>query len=61
MGAAVDLRSGRVAWLPSTLCCWYAGDPSAQTIEPVRYRLGSRMIILDGLRNEREGDLGRHF
>jgi hypothetical protein len=62
MGAAINLRSGRVAWLPGTLCCWYkGGQGETQEIEPVHYRRDSRLIVLNGMRNEREGDLGTHL
>jgi len=62
MGAAIDRRSGRVIWLPGTLCCWYSGaQEAANGIEPVRYRLDSRLLVLNGMRDEREGDLGTHL
>lgn len=62
MGAAVDVRSGHVAWLPGgTICCWFSGSKTqARDINPVRYRLDSRLLVLNGLRHEREGDLGQH-
>lgn len=66
MGAAIDVRSGKVAWLPGTLCCWYAGDfdhepgSAPVEVEPVRYRLDSRLLVLTGRRNERDGDDGEH-
>ncbi len=63
MGAAIDVRSGRVTWLPGdTICCWFSGpQEQAQDIDPVRYRLHSRLLVLNGLRGEREGDLGQHY
>ncbi len=62
MGAAIDVRSGHVTWLPGdTICCWFSGSQGQERdIDPVRYRLHSRLLILDGLRHEREGDLGQH-
>lgn len=59
MGAAVNLRTGRVAWLPGTICCW-PSDADAN-FEPVVARLTSTLIVLSGLRNEKEGDQGAHF
>lgn len=62
-GAAVDLRSGRVTWLPGgTLCCWGSGPQGpAREVVPLRYRLDSRLLVLDGARHEREGDQGEHY
>ena len=62
MGAAIDVRSGHVTWLPGgTICCWFSGPQSGKRdINPVRYRLDSRLLVLNGLRHEREGDLGQH-
>lgn len=59
MGAAVDLRTGHAAWLPGTLCCWPADVDDR--FEPVKFRLDSTLVVLSGLRNEREGDQGTHF
>ncbi len=62
MGAAIDLRSGHVTWLPGTICCWIpVPGPMVPDAEPVRYRRDSRLLILNGLRDEREGDLGEHY
>ena len=61
MGAAIDVRSGRVTWLPGTLCCWYPDAfADASEAEPLRFRLDSRLLILTGARNERNGDLAEH-
>ena len=62
MGAAVDVRSGRVTWLPGdTICCWFPGPQTqARHTDPVRFRLDRRLLVLSGLRHEREGDLGQH-
>lgn len=62
IGAAINVASGRVTWLPGTVCCWFSGaQAQAQDVEPVRYRRDSRLIVLNGMRNEREDDLGRHY
>jgi hypothetical protein len=56
MGAAIDARTGRVARLPGTICCW------PQNVEdPLEFRLDSALISLSGLRNEKEGDQGVHY
>jgi len=59
MGAAVNLKTGHVVWLPSTLCCWPA-DADAN-FQPVIFRVNSSLIVLSGLRDEKEGDQGTHF
>ena len=62
MGAAINVRTGAVIWLPGTLCCWYSDEVAApDKVEPLRYRLDSRLLVLTGLRNEREGDGGDHY
>ena len=61
MGAAIDLRTGVVSWLPGTLCCWYSDEATApDTVEPLRYRLDSRLLVLTGRRDERNDDAGTH-
>lgn len=44
---ALNARTGRVSWLPFTICCW---EPS--TDGATEARLSSRLIVLRGLRNE---------
>jgi hypothetical protein len=44
---AINARTGKVAWLPFSLCCWEPADA-----EPTDARLGSRLIVLRGLRGE---------
>lgn len=53
--AALDAKTGRVAWLPFTLCCWNVSIP-----EPVLFRLDSDLLILNGQRNE-AGAPGPHY
>lgn len=61
-GAAIDVRTGRVVWLPGTLCCWYPDRTSTlDMVEPLRFRLNSRLLIMRGRRNERDGDDGDHY
>lgn len=62
MGAAVDVRTGAVIWLPGSLCCWYSDEQATpDDVEPLRFRLDSRLLVLTGRRNERDGDGGTHF
>ena len=64
-GAAVAVRPARVTWRPGALGGGTAGDAGpagpAPEVEPVRYRLDSRLILLTGRRNERDGDDGEHY
>lgn len=62
LGAVVDLKTGRVHWLPQRLCCWPYGEPPYPS--PAAFRLDSRLIVLTGARGETEregGDVGVHF
>ena len=55
MGAAVDLKTGRVTWVPDTLCCWWEpDDDAANEVEPMEFRLDSRLIIFHGMFGENE-------
>ncbi len=59
MGAAIDAKTGRVYWLPHTICCW--GAEVDDKFKPVEFHLESRLIVFSGLRNEKEDDNGAHF
>ena len=52
VGAAVNVRTGRVYWLPFTICCWAFGDD----VKPIDHRLNSRLTVFSGSRNESEKD-----
>ncbi|MBP2559656.1 hypothetical protein J2857_002425 [Neorhizobium galegae] len=52
-GAVIDARSGKVAFLPYSVCCWGEGDP-------FYYRKDSRLIVFSGVLNE-ESPKGAHF
>ena len=56
--AIIDVLSGRVTWTPGSICCWDIDDAA---IEPVQYRIDSHLLVLTGLRNEKEGDNGIHY
>jgi hypothetical protein len=59
MGAAVNLRTGRVVWLPSTICYWPSDADT--NFESVLFRANSILLVVSGLRNEKEGDQCAHF
>lgn len=48
MGAAINAKTGDVAWLPFTVCCW-----PAEMTEPLEFRVDSRLLVVHGSRNER--------
>ena len=57
-GAAVDLKSGKVIFLPGTVCCWAIDVP--QNFEPVEFQLQSRLVVMNGQLNE-QGPEGPHY
>jgi hypothetical protein len=57
-GAAVDLKSGKVIFLPGTVCC-RAIDVD-EKFEPVEFQVQSRLIALNGQLNE-QGPAGPHY
>jgi len=57
-GAAVDLKSGKVVFLPGTVCCWPIELP--ENFEPIEFKLQSRLVVLNGQLNE-EGPEGPHY
>lgn len=59
MGAAIDAKTGKVYWLPDSICCW--GMDVDDKFNPIEYRLDSKLIVLSGERNEKKGDNGAHF
>ncbi|MFM0160350.1 hypothetical protein [Paraburkholderia sediminicola] len=46
----IDAKTGRVAWLLFTVCCW---DVDVQ--EPIEFRRDSRLLVVHGSRNEEGG------
>ena len=48
MGAAIDGQTGRVYWLPFTICCW-----PVEVEKPLDFRPDSRLIVFTGSRNEK--------
>jgi hypothetical protein len=53
--AALDATTGRVTWLPFTVCCW-----AAPIDEPVEFRRDSELLVIHGQRDE-QGSAGPHY
>jgi hypothetical protein len=53
--AVIDTKTGTVAWLPFSTCCW----PLAVS-QPLDFRKDSKLLVLHGQRNE-AGDAGPHY
>lgn len=56
-GALQDARTGRVFFLPHTICC---GFEMGDDVEPIEFRRDSSLIVFNGLRDE-ENPMGRHY
>ena len=50
MSFALDKNSGKVSWLPFTICCWNSVETTA---EPLAFKKDSRLVVVTGSRNER--------
>lgn len=59
MGAIIDAKTGRIYQLPFTICCW--GDEISNDFKPIKFRLDSKLIVFSGARDEKDGDIGKHF
>ncbi len=59
MGTVIDAVTGDIYPLPFTLCCW--GSEFGPNFNPISFRLDSKLIIFTGVRDEQEGDNGKHF
>lgn len=55
MGVILDARSGRVTWLPFTVCCF-----QDTTKAPIEFRRDSSLLVIRGMRNE-EGENGTFY
>ncbi len=53
-GAVVNLRTGRVVFLPGSICCWQGEG------ERLIFRLNSRLLVTAGIMNE-QSEHGAHF
>lgn len=53
--AVLDKHSGKVSWLPFTVCCWRDSQR-----EPVQFRADSELLVLHGQRDE-QGSAGPHY
>ena len=56
-GAIVEPRSGRMVPLPS-VSSWFETHDKFEAID---FRHNSRLIVMSGARNEKKGDMGRHY
>lgn len=54
MSAAIDAKTGAVAWLPFTVCCW-----DLDITEPLEFKIDSRLLVVHGSRDEKGG--GTYF
>src|SRR2546421_312769 len=59
MGAVIDAKTGKVHWIPFTICCW--GADVDQSFKPIDYRLDSSLVVFSGARNEKAADNGKHY
>ena len=59
-GAVIDANTGKVHWLPHTICCWNEVERD-DSFTPIVFRVNSRLIVFTGIRNEQDGDQGAHF
>ncbi|MCL2524098.1 MAG: hypothetical protein FWF20_06065 [Betaproteobacteria bacterium] len=55
MGAAIDAKTGRIAWVPFSVCCW---PPKVD--DPIIFRRNSSLVVFSGFLNE-EGSKATHF
>jgi hypothetical protein len=58
-GAAVNLRTGRVTFLPFATCCFSEAPEGVE--EMVAFRQDSTLLVLLGMRDERGNDIGSHY
>jgi len=56
-GAVMNAETGRVTFLPNTICCWETTDDD---FKPVRFRPDSDLIVFSGLLGE-EDPMARHY
>jgi hypothetical protein len=56
MGAAIDAKTGAVAWIPFTVCCW-----DFAITEPLEYRRDSRLLIVYGSLDEQGAGSAVHY
>lgn len=56
-GAVVEPKTGRMMPLPS-VSSWHETHDKFEAID---FRHNSRLIVMSGARNEKKGDMGRHF
>lgn len=60
-GGVIDALTGRVYRWGFSICCWNLDFHQDEKFEPIDIRLGSRLIVFTGIRNENETDDQRDF
>ena len=58
-GAAVNLRTGRVTFLPFATCCFSEAPEGVE--EMVAFRQDSSLLVLLGMSDDRGADTGTHY
>ena len=58
MGGVIDAKTGNTYLIPFSICCIYEKDPEAEKVE---FRSDSRLIKFNGLLNENESEVYRHY
>lgn len=58
-GAVVDVQNGQSYPLPGTICCW--PDRDAGNSQPLEFQPDSNLLMIQGRRDQREDDKGRHY
>ena len=58
-GAAVNLRTGRVTFLPFATCCFSEAPDGVEKM--IAFRQESSLLVLLGIRNDRRADVGAHY
>jgi hypothetical protein len=56
MGAVINARTGHVAFLPHSVCCWDADSGT-----PIDYRADSNLIVFTGLLDEQDPNATHYF
>lgn len=59
MGAVINARNGRVTFLPAAVHRGF--DDNGPEVDRIEFRADSRLLVLNGIRDEAEGDAGAHY
>lgn len=58
MGAVFSAKTGRVHFLPGTICCWFE---MGENVEPIVFQADSNLMLINGLINEEEPMATHYF